>query len=216
MHLKQQRNHMINTQILERGIRDPLVIEAMGKVERERFVPEDIRHLAYQDRPLPIGYDQTISQPYMVAMMTEALKLKGSEHVLEIGTGSGYAAAILAKIAKQVVTIERIPELANHARKVLSTLGYDNITVINSDGTKGCKEFEPYDAIVVTAGGPEVPKSLLDQLKIGGRLVIPIGNETSYQMLVRVTRHSQEEFRTEDLCEVRFVPLVGEEGWQKT
>ncbi|MGI9317804.1 MAG: protein-L-isoaspartate(D-aspartate) O-methyltransferase, partial [bacterium] len=155
----------------------------------------------------------TISQPYIVALMTQALCLQGGEEVLEIGTGSGYAAAVLAEIAGRVTTIETISGLAQHAEALLTSLGYTNIQVVHGDGTKGYSPNAPYDAIVVTAGGPEVPKSLKQQLKTGGRLVIPVGTSTSFQSLVRVIRESQDNFIYEDICDVRFVPLVGAEGW---
>jgi len=215
MNYRKARQRMIDEHISGRGIRDLLVLAAMGKVEREKFVPSHIQEFAYSDRPLPIECEQTISQPYIVALMTEALELKGGEQVLEIGTGSGYAAAVLAEIADQVVSIERMTQLADHARAVLKELNYDNITVVAGDGTKGCAEFAPYDAIVVTAGGPQVPQSLRQQLKVGGRLVMPVGPIESFQTLVRVTRLEQEKFRQEDLCSVRFVPLLGEEGWSE-
>ncbi len=215
MNYEQRRNHMVDHQIINRGVLDPAVVAAMKKIEREKFVPADLSDLAYRDGALPIGCNQTISQPYMVAMMTEALQLEGGETVLEIGTGSGYAAAILAEIAGLVITIECVKELADRAQKLLNKLGYDNVTVITGDGTKGCEKFAPYDAIVVTAGGPHVPQSLCDQLKIGGRLVIPIGPEETFQTLVRVTRRTKDEFHRENLCGVRFVPLIGEEGWHR-
>ncbi len=213
MDYSKARHRMVDQHISGRGISDPLVLAAMKKVERDKFVPALFRDQAYSDRPLPIECQQTISQPYMVALMTEALRLKGDEHVLEVGTGSGYAAAVLAEIVDKVITIEYIEQLADHARSVLEELKYDNITVVTGDGSKGCAEFAPYDAIVVTAGGPEVPQSLRNQLKIGGRLVIPVGRAETIQMLVRVTRLGPEKFSEENLCGVRFVPLVGEEGW---
>jgi len=213
MDQEQARRHMVTNDLARHGVHDPLVLAAMGKVERERFVPPDLRDMAYWNGPLPIGRGQTISQPYIVALMTEALQLKGGEHVLEVGAGSGYAAAILAEIAGTVLTIERVAELADRARSVLDGLNIRNVTVIHGDGTRGHNASAPYDAIVVTAGGPHVPRPLMDQLKIGGRLVIPIGSEESFQTLVRVTRQSQDEFREERLCEVRFVPLIGADGW---
>ncbi len=205
---------MVDEQVIANGVRDPLMLAAMRKVKRECFVPPDLADMAYRDMPLSIGYGQTISQPYMVALMVASLRLKGGERVLDIGTGSGYAAAVLAEISGRVVTIERIKGLADRARKVLAKLEYPNITIITGDGTKGCAEFAPYDAILVNAGGPVVPHLLSSQLKIDGRMVVPVGPEKTCQTLVRVTRHSKEEFSEENLCEVRFVPLVGEEGWQ--
>ena len=207
------RNEMVERQIVARGIRSRLVLEAMRKVPREAFVPERLREFAYEDYPLPIAAGQTISQPYIVALMTEALGLKGGETVLEIGTGSGYAAAVLAEIAREVYTVERIDELTAGAAAALAGLGYKNVHVLTGDGTLGWPEHAPYDAIVVTAGGPEVPESLKAQLKVGGRLVIPVGAEPRLQELVRVTRTSEHAFQTEDITGVRFVPLVGEEGW---
>lgn len=207
------RKRMVQHQIAARGVRSEKVLNAMRKVPRERFIPEGHRLFAYDDGPLPIGNGQTISQPYIVAYMTEALSLDGGEKVLEIGTGSGYAAAILAEIAAEVYTIERIEGLATMARKLLDELGYVNAHVRHGDGTLGWPEHAPFDAIVVTAGGPDVPDTLKHQLKIGGHLVIPIGRTTWYQELVRVTRVAEAEFETEDLVPVRFVPLIGEEGW---
>ncbi len=215
MDYQQDRQRMLENQIEGRGINDPLVLAAMGAVEREKFITVSYADLAYADSALPIACGQTISQPYIVAHMIEALELKGGERVLEIGTGSGYAAAVLAKIAKQVITIECINELAHSAQKLLTELGYDNIVVITGDGTKGNEENSPFDAIVVTAGGPQVPKSLHQQLKIGGRMVIPVGPKETFQELVRITRKGEEEYSQEKLCEVRFVPLVGAEGWHK-
>jgi protein-L-isoaspartate(D-aspartate) O-methyltransferase len=204
---------MVQRQIARRGVRAENVLNAMRKVPRERFLPRGRRLLAYDDAPLPIGDGQTISQPYIVAYMTEALGLEGDEKVLEIGTGSGYAAAVLAEIAADVYTIERIAGLADMARTVLAELGYQNVHVRQSDGTLGWPEHAPFDGIVVTAGGPEVPESLKHQLTTGGRLVIPVGTRTWYQELVRVTRIDAVEFDTERLVPVRFVPLIGEEGW---
>ena len=175
--------------------------------------PKGYREFAYEDSPLPIEAGQTISQPYIVAFMIEGLALRGGETVLEIGAGSGYAAAVLAEIAGQVYTIERIEELAKSAALALADSGYDNVHVLHGDGTLGWPEQAPFDGIVVAAGGPEVPDSLKQQLKIGGRMVIPVGEHQDYQELVRVTRVSETEFETEDLAAVRFVPLVGAEGW---
>ncbi len=214
--LAKQRAYMVKHHIESRGVRSPLVLEAMGAVPREEFLPSHLREYAYEDTPLPIGEEQTISQPYIVAFMTEALGLSGGERVLEIGAGSGYAAAILSRIAREVYTVERIGELAAKASQKLSDLGYKNVHVLHGDGTRGWDEHAPYDAIIVAAGGPKVPPSLKAQLAIGGRLVIPVGADPKVQELVRVTRLSEDEFKTEDIADVRFVPLLGEEGWAET
>jgi protein-L-isoaspartate(D-aspartate) O-methyltransferase len=206
------RGDMVTHQLMKRGIRDEAVLKAMREVPRHRFVPARYRSIAYDDMPLPIGHDQTISQPLMVAMMTEALRLHGDERVLEIGTGSGYQAAILARLAKVVFTIERIAELAAQARATLATLGITNVHVLVADGTVGLPEHAPYDAIVVTAGAPHVPLPLADQLRIDGRLVIPVGGRLE-QTLVRVTK-TGDGLQTEHLGECRFVPLIGEQGWR--
>ncbi|GAB1716797.1 MAG: hypothetical protein NTAFB05_18390 [Nitrobacter sp.] len=206
------RRQMVEHHIAARGVRDELVLDAMRKVPRELFVPEKLREFAYEDAPLPIAGEQTISQPYIVAFMIEALLLKGNEKVLEIGAGSGYAAAVLSEIAADVYTVERLGPLAERAAALLAELGYDNVHVLHGDGTKGWREHAPYDAIVVAAGGPQVPEALKRQLKIGGRLVIPIGADFRGQELVRVTRISADEYRDEDIADVRFVPLIGEEG----
>jgi protein-L-isoaspartate(D-aspartate) O-methyltransferase len=206
------RERMVADQIARRGVTSKLVLDAMRNVPRERFLPKGQGILAYDDSPLPIGKGQTISQPYVVAYMTESLALKGGERVLEIGTGSGYAAAVLAEIAAEVYTIERIERLATMASAVLDDLGYDNVHVQHSDGTLGWPEHAPFDGIVVAAGSSKVPAALKRQLKKGGHLVIPIGKNKWYQELVRVTRVAEDEFETEELLPVRFVPLVGEEG----
>lgn len=207
------RKRMVEQHIAARGVRDQLVLGAMGRVPRERFVPDKLREFTYEDAPLPIAGEQTISQPYIVAFMAEALMLGGGEKVLEIGAGSGYAAAVLSEIAADVYTVERLGPLAEQAAALLAELGYDNVHVLHGDGTKGWPEHAPYDAIVVAAGGPQVPDALKQQLKIGGRLVIPIGTDQRSQELVRVTRISEDEYRSEDIADVRFVPLIGEEGW---
>ncbi len=207
------RRDMVAHQIAARGVRSEAVLNAMRKVPREAFLPAHLREFAYEDSPLPIAADQTISQPYIVALMIEALDLEGGEKVLEIGTGSGYAAAVLAELAGEVYTVERIGQLAEKAAATLSDLGYGNAHVFHADGTLGRPEYAPYDAIVVAAGGPAVPDTLKEQLKIGGRLVIPIGTDPRAQELVRVTRSSKDEFLTEDIADVRFVPLIGKEGW---
>ena len=207
------RKEMVERDIAARGVCDELVLDAMRKVPRELFLPENLREFAYEDAPLPIAGDQTISQPYIVAFMAEALMLKGGEKILEIGAGSGYAAAVLSEIATDVYTVERLGQLADKAAATLADLGYNNVHVLHGDGTRGWPEHAPYDAIVVAAGGPQVPESLKEQLKVGGRLVIPVGADQRSQELVRVTRISKDEYRSEDIADVRFVPLIGEEGW---
>jgi protein-L-isoaspartate(D-aspartate) O-methyltransferase len=209
-----QRRGMVEHHIAARGVRSESVLRAMRAVRREEFLPSSLREFAYEDSPLPIASGQTISQPYIVAFMIEALLLKGGEEVLEIGTGSGYAAAVLAEIAKNVYSVERIGQLAEKAATTLAKQGYHNVHVMHGDGTRGWPEHAPYDAIVVAAGGPKVPEALQMQLKVGGRLVIPIGTTPRAQELVRVTRVSSTEFRREELADVRFVPLLGKEGWE--
>jgi protein-L-isoaspartate(D-aspartate) O-methyltransferase len=207
------RAEMVERNIVARGVRDDLVLEAMRKVPRELFLPKNLREFAYEDSPFPIAGEQTISQPYIVAFMAEALMLRGDEKVLEIGAGSGYAAAVLSEIAAHVYTVERLGPLAEQAAATLADLGYDNVHVLHGDGTKGWPEHAPYDAIVVAAGAPQVPEALKAQLKIGGRLVIPVGTDQLSQELVRVVRVSDSEYRSEDIADVRFVPLIGEQGW---
>jgi protein-L-isoaspartate(D-aspartate) O-methyltransferase len=207
------REEMVERDIVARGVRDQLILDAMRKVPRELFLPKKLREFAYEDLPLPIAGEQTISQPYIVAFMAESLLLKGGEKILEIGAGSGYAAAVLSEIAAQVYTVERLGQLAEKAAAALADLRYDNVRVLHGDGTRGWLEHAPYDAIVVAAAGPQVPASLKAQLKIGGRLVIPVGANQRVQELVRVTRVSENEYRSEDIADVSFVPLIGEEGW---
>jgi protein-L-isoaspartate(D-aspartate) O-methyltransferase len=207
------RERMIARDIAGRDVQDERVLVAMRKVAREAFVPESLREYAYDDTPLPIGSGQTISQPYIVAFMIEALQLNGGEKVLEIGTGSGYAAAVLAEIAGEVTTVERLRPLADRAADIFAQLGYRQIHVQCGDGTRGWPPNAPYDAIVVTAGGPQVPEPLKQQLATGGRLVIPVGTGQDTQELLRVTRRSATEFGIEEIGGVRFVPLIGEQGW---
>ncbi len=208
------RQHMIDYQLVARGLRDQTVLNAINAVPREEFVPVELVEFAYSDSPLPIGASQTISQPYIVALMTAALELKEGDRVLEVGTGSGYAAAVLAEISSQVFTIERHKILADTARRKLEELDYDNVRVLHGDGTLGWPEHAPFDAIVVAAGGPAVPETLKQQLSIGGRLVIPVGSSLQTQTLLRVRRISEDEYQTEDLGGVRFVPLIGAAGWE--
>ena len=210
------RANMVERQIAGRGVSSKQVLDAMNRIPREAFLPESLSEFAYDDTPLSIGEGQTISQPYIVALMIEALMLNGGEKVLEIGTGSGYAAAVLAQIASEVYSIERIAPLVQSARIALAKIGCENVQVIHADGTLGWPEQAPYDAIVVTAGGPDVPESLRSQLRIGGRLVIPVGIDSQSQKLVRVKRLSEKEFITEDLASVRFVPLIGKQGWTES
>lgn len=206
------REEMVRDQIRRRGIRDERVLAAMGRVERHEFVPTNLRASAYEDIPLPIGQGQTISQPYMVALMTEALGLVGHERVLDVGTGSGYQAAVLAEMECEVHTIERDPVLARQAAERLKRLGYGRTRVHEGDGTLGLPELAPFQGVVVTAGGPRVPESLEAQLDPnGGVLVIPVG-ERGYQELIRVVRKGNRSTR-ENLGGCRFVPLVGKEGW---
>jgi protein-L-isoaspartate(D-aspartate) O-methyltransferase len=206
------RDEMVRKQLINRDISSSKVLEAMSAVPREQFLPLEMRGFAYEDSPLPIAEGQTISQPYIVALMIDALNLQGGERVLEIGVGSGYASTVLAEIADQVIGIERIPTLSDQAKTVLKQLGYNNIKIINANGTIGYVEAAPYDAILVSAGGPEIPTTLKKQLKIGGRLVIPIGNRL-YQRLLRVTRIDENQFDEEVISQVHFVPLIGQEGW---
>ena len=208
------RKQMIDYQLAARGLHDQSVLDAVNAVPREEFVPTDLVEFAYSDAPLPIAASQTISQPYIVALMTAALELKPDDRVLEVGAGSGYAAAILAEIAKEVYTIERHKILADTARSRLEQLGYGNIQVLFGDGTLGWPEHAPFDAIVVAAAGPDVPENLKKQLAIGGRLVIPAGSSLHTQKLLRVRRISENEYQEEDLGGVRFVPLIGAAGWE--
>lgn len=213
--LRRERERMVDRQIAARGIRDPHVLEAMRTVPRHAFVADDLRHMAYDDRPLPIDAGQTISQPYIVALMTEAAGVAPRQRVLEVGTGSGYAAAVLSRIAAEVFTLDRHETLVADASARLAALGCRNIRLKAGDGTLGWPEAAPFDAIVVAAGGPEVPPALPRQLKVGGRLLIPIGGPGEKQRLLRVTRHGPDAFESDDLGPVAFVPLIGERGWRE-
>ena len=209
----ERRQAMVESQIVAREIHDQAVLEAMRTVPREAFVRPELVECAYDDMPLPIGEGQTISQPYMVALMAEALQLSATDRVLEIGTGSGYAAAILGCIVKQVYTVERLETLYRLARRRLRKLGYNNVYVHLGNGTLGWPEHAPYDGIVVTAGGPAIPAALQEQLTVGGCLVMPVGSQPTHQTLMRVTRTSATTFDTEALGYVCFVPLIGTQGW---
>jgi protein-L-isoaspartate(D-aspartate) O-methyltransferase len=204
----QKRYQMVENQIQWRGIKDTLVLNAMRKVPRHLFVPDYLKDQAYVDSPLPIGEGQTISQPYIVAFMTDALKLKRKEKVLEIGTGSGYQAAVLAEIAKEVFTIEIIPSLGHRAAELLKKLGYENVHVKINDGYRGLLENAPFDAIMVTAAPGHIPQPLIDQLKNGGRMIIPVGD--FYQELILITKKLDGTIKQEPVLPVRFVPMTGE------
>lgn len=211
---RKQRLRMVDAQIRSRGIRDARVLGAMETIPRHLFVEEALRDQAYNDNPLPIGERQTISQPYIVALMTEALALQEMDKVLEIGTGSGYQTAVLAQLADRVCSIERIASLAGAARRMLDYLNAYNVAIRVGDGTFGWKEESPFDAILVTAGAPKIPSLLIEQLKAGGRLVIPVGDRYT-QTLIRATRLSEKtlDIKKEDLGGCRFVDLIGEHGW---
>jgi protein-L-isoaspartate(D-aspartate) O-methyltransferase len=208
----QQRAEMVAVQLKARNIHDPRVLKAMNTVPRHFFVPDTYQEQAHEDHPLPIGYSQTISQPYIVALMLEVAELKASDIVLEIGTGSGYNAAILSQLVQKVYSIENIPELAHQAKKNIMQTGYSNITLITGDGSIGLEEHAPFDVILVTAGSPKIPSILKEQLAIGGRLIIPVGNHVD-QKLIKITRISSAAYQKEILSSVAFVPLRGREGW---
>lgn len=206
------RQRMVEEELIPRGIKNKIILDAFRKVPRHEFVPEALRDTAYGDYPIPIGSSQTISQPYMVALMTEELHLSGGERVLEIGTGSGYQAAILAEIAREVYSVERLEELADNAKRTLLRLGYKNFHIKVGDGTLGWGEEAPFDGIIVTAGSPGIPHSLVDQLNDNGRLVIPVGNQWS--QILTVVEKAGDTFRETQVCGCVFVPLIGEEGWK--
>ncbi len=207
------RYQMVDRQIIGRGINNRNVLQSLREIPRHLFVPEEIRSQSYDDNPLPIGKNQTISQPYIVAYMAEAAMITSTDKVLEIGTGCGYSAAVLSRLASQVYTIERIPELANDAKVRLHDLGYDNIHTFLSDGSIGLSEHAPFNAIIVTAGAPSVPHSLVQQLAPGGRMIIPV-SKGHYEELLRITKTTDGEYESETLMDVRFVPLVGKEGYK--
>jgi protein-L-isoaspartate(D-aspartate) O-methyltransferase len=211
------RHYMVTEQLLARGITDPRVLDAMSSVPRHLFVPEEFYDQAYADGPLPIGENQTISQPYIVGLMTQLLRLRGDEVVLEIGTGSGYQAAILGKLARQVYSIERHEPLAEHATQVLHELGYDNVVVMTGDGSRGLLAHSPFNGILIAAATPQVPQVILEQLAEGGRLIVPTGGEGG-QMLERWTRRDNrrgKRFKHEEIIPVAFVPLRGKLGWHE-
>jgi protein-L-isoaspartate(D-aspartate) O-methyltransferase len=214
MNFATARRRMVERHIQGRGITDPLVVEAMCQVPRHLFVEEALQGQAYSDYPLPIGERQTISQPFTVALMTQSLQLRGGEKVLEIGTGSGYQAAVLARIASRVYTVERFPVLARRARRILDAIGAGTVNIRLSDGTGGWEDEAPFDAIIITAGAPSIPLQYREQLAVGGRLVIPVGT-LGTQVLKRVVRVGEKEYVEEDLLDCRFVPLVGRFGWEE-
>jgi protein-L-isoaspartate(D-aspartate) O-methyltransferase len=207
-----QRARMVRVQLRERGIRDERVLAAMGKVQRERFVEPEFTHQAYENGPLPIGEGQTVSQPYMVAAMVEALEVQPSDRVLEVGTGTGYQAAVLGELAAEVWTIERHAELATKARQILAEVGYRNVQVVCGDGSTGLPECAPFDRIVVAAGAPQMPPSLIAQLAEGGTIAVPVGNRVEQQLLVARKTGGSMVSSSRVLC--CFVPLVGAEGWE--
>jgi protein-L-isoaspartate(D-aspartate) O-methyltransferase len=208
-----EREAMVERQLKHRGIHDRSILDAFRAVPREAFVDADVAHLAYGDHPLPIAAGQTISQPFIVAEMIEAAGIAQGATVLEVGAGSGYAAAVMSRIADRVIAVERLPELAAIARERLARLGYANVTIVEGDGSSGWPDEAPFDAIVVAASGSHVPPSLVEQLAPGGRLVMPVGDPGRVQELVKVTREAGGRARQDSLGEVRFVPLIGEEGW---
>lgn len=210
--LARYRDAMVEAQLIPRGITDPRVLDAMRTVPREEFIQANLAAYAYDDRPLPIDAGQTISQPYIVAFMSEAARIQPGDRVLEIGTGSGYAAAVLACLAERVYTIERKEQLAEAAGERMIALGYDNVEVVTGDGTRGLPEHAPFQAILATAAGPDVPRPLLDQLAVGGRLVMPIERRRGHQQLVVVTRNGEADYTEEAVLGVAFVPLIGEHG----
>lgn len=212
MTFEKARKHMVKTQIARRGVRDEKILAAMGSVPREAFVTAQLGEFAYQDRPLPIGEGQTISQPYIVAAMIQAAQLLPEDRVLDVGAGSGYAAAVISRLVRRVLAIERLEALAAAADARCRTLGYDNVAFKTGDGSLGWPDEAPFDAILAAAGVPQPPEALKHQLKIGGRLIVPVGG-ASEQRLLRIRRMGEEEFQENDLGAVRFVPLIGAQGW---
>lgn len=206
------RKKMVDEQLLPRGIKDQRVIKAFYKVERHRFIPEDSRDSAYEDFPVPIGEGQTISQPYIVALMTEYLGLKGDEKVLEIGTGSGYQTAILAELAKEVYSVERFETLAKNSERLLKELGYANFKIKVGDGSLGWPEEAPFDRVIITAASPCLPQPLVEQLKDNGRMVLPLGE--SFSQALTMVEKQKNGFKSTQICGCVFVPLVGEYGWK--
>ena len=208
-----ERQAMVERQIEGRGISDPKILEAFRAVPREEFLSDELRDIAYGDHPLPIEAGQTISQPYIVALMIKSAEVQCGDKVLEVGAGSGYAAALLGCIAGRVIAVERQPELASAARRRLERLGHDNVEIVEGDGTRGRPEDAPFDAIIIAASGSHVPDTLVEQLAPGGRLVMPVGGPDDIQKLVKVTIGPAGQRIVEDLGQVRFVPLIGEDGW---
>jgi protein-L-isoaspartate(D-aspartate) O-methyltransferase len=213
INFQKARDRMVETQLISRGISDPRVLEAIRKVPRHLFVEEALKEQAYSDFPLPIGEKQTISQPYIVALMTESLGLKGHEKILEVGTGSGYQAAILAELADRVFSIERYPGLAYRANQILQKQGYQNIIIRVADGSLGWPDEAPFDGVMATAGTPQIPQPLIDQLGMGGRLVLPVGDRLSQELIL--VERAPEGIKKTNLGGVRFVDLVGKWGWEE-
>jgi protein-L-isoaspartate(D-aspartate) O-methyltransferase len=208
-----EREAMVERHLRRRGIAEQHILDAFLAVPREAFISPEYQHLAYGDHPLPIEAGQTISQPYIVALMIEAAEIKPGDKVLEVGGGSGYAAAVMSRIAREVIAIERQPDLVEIARERMGRLGFDNVRIIQGDGTRGCADEAPFDAILAAASGSHVPQTLIDQLGPGARIVMPFGDPGWVQKLVKVKKAEDGTLTTEDLGGVRFVPLIGEEGW---
>jgi protein-L-isoaspartate(D-aspartate) O-methyltransferase len=209
-----EREAMVERHLRRRGITEEPILDAFREVPREAFISDEYAHLAYGDHPLPIEANQTISQPYIVALTIQAAGIKAGDEVLEVGAGSGYAAAVISRIVKRVIGIERQHDLVEVARERLKRLGYDNVTIVEGDGTKGCAEHAPFDAIVAAASGSHVPNAFVEQLSPGGRIVMPVGEPGWVQELVKVTKGPGGKLTRENLGGVRFVPLIGEEGWK--